>query len=224
MNDYLIKQTQKFNILRFNVGPLGSNLYAIEPIEKEYSSDAVLIDAGGNFGEVTAALSSRKRTVKAVLLTHGHFDHVMAASEFQATGAKIYLSEEDQKLISGDGNLAKYFGIHLNKFSADNGLIGGLLRICGLEIKVIETPGHTAGGRCFLIENSLFTGDTLMKDSFGRCDFITGDKNALIKSVKSLFDMNNDFIVYPGHGEQTSLFYERENNPINNLTEKNVKF
>ena len=107
MNDYLIKKTPKFNILRFNVGPLGSNCYAIEPLEKEFSSDAILIDAGGNFGEVTATLSLRKKAVKAVLLTHGHFDHVMAASEFQAAGAKIYLSEEDQTLVSCDGNPAK---------------------------------------------------------------------------------------------------------------------
>ena len=217
MCSFDIEKSENFNILRFKVGELDSNCYTIEPLAEEFSGDAILIDAGGDFEKVNSALASRGRQVKAVLLTHGHFDHVMAASEFKNRGAKIYLSENDQKLIDGNGNLAKYFGLHLDKFSADNGLIGGLLHICGLNIEVIETPGHTSGGRCFIIGDALFSGDTLMKDSFGRCDFVSGNENEIIKSIKSLFALDKDYVVYPGHGEKTSLFYEREYNSIRAL-------
>lgn len=222
MSSFDIENYKDFNILRFKVGQLGSNCYAIESLAEDFLHDAILIDAGGDFEKVNSALAERGRKVKAVLLTHGHFDHVMAANELKNNGAKIYLSENDQKLVDGDGNLARYFGLHLDKFSADNGLIGGLLQICGLKINVIETPGHTAGGRCFLLGDALFTGDTLMKDSFGRCDFLSGDENRIIESIKGLFALDKDYVVYPGHGEKTSLFYEREYNSIRALfVEKN---
>lgn len=206
---------KNFSVERFETSTLGSNCYAVFPALDE--SAAIIIDAGGDYERITEYLTARGKRAVALLLTHGHFDHAMAAADFQRGGAPVYISETDEDLIKNGGDLARYFGTHLPPFSADNGLIGGLLQISGLEIEVIETPGHTAGGRCFKIGEALFTGDVLFKGGFGRTDFPTGNASELIASVKKLFALGGDVTVYPGHGESTTLSFERENNPIKNL-------
>ncbi len=206
-----------FSVTRFETEVLSSNSYVILPLDENYSNEAIIIDAGGSFEKISEFLRENKRQKISLLLTHGHFDHIAAAADFKGLGAVVYLSGEDQKMVESGGDLARYFGIKLKPQSADNGLIGGLLQISGLKIEVMETAGHTAGGRCFKIENALFTGDTLFKGGFGRIDFPTGNVSDLIASVKRLFELPEETVVYPGHGEQTTIGEEKQSNPIKNL-------
>lgn len=151
---------------------------------------------------------------RALLLTHAHFDHCKDAAVLQKAGAEIYVHGDDVALIDGKGNLAEAMGFEFISFRPDVIVNDGdILDLYGVRVKVIHTPGHTAGGVCYLSENFLFSGDTLFKESVGRTDFPTGDRKQLSDSVKEkLFTLNQDYDVLPGHGEPTRLFFERSNN------------
>lgn len=199
-------------IKTFKVGPLGSNCYGINAAD---SDEVLIIDAGGDFERIRDYYAQKNKKVTAALLTHGHFDHIFAARDFQAAGAKIYLTEADENLAKNGGDMGRYFGYRTPEFVVDNRLIEGDLLVNGIKIEVVFTAGHTAGGASFKIGDYLFTGDTLMKDCFGRYDFISGDAEALRASAKKLFSLKNDCVLLAGHGEPTTLFYERDNNPVN---------
>ena len=206
-------------IEKFEVPPLNANCYAIVNDENPC---VTLIDAGGDYERINDYFKNRGKKITAVLLTHGHFDHIGAAADFQAAGAKIYLTETDEKLIKNGGDMGRYFGCRTKPFIVDNRLIEGLLTLNGVDFEVIFTPGHTAGGVCFLTGDYIFTGDTLMKNSIGRYDFISGNKSELESSLNKIFSLcgengvrtggiGRDYVVMPGHGERTSLLCEKEN-------------
>lgn len=152
--------------------------------------------------------------IKFVLLTHGHFDHVGGCAALQRAGAKIGCSNAEKQLVLAGDGLAESFGyVPVQPFSIDFTVKDGETPLlCSIRFLVIETPGHTAGGVCYLAEDSLFTGDTLFCGSVGRCDLPTGDGAALEKSVKKLYALGGDYTVYPGHEEDTTLEAERKNN------------
>ncbi len=154
--------------------------------------------------------------VKYVLLTHGHFDHIGGCAALQEAGAKIGCLSGEERLAVLD-NLADSFagGSEIAPFSVDFTVKDGeILDICGMKIRVIASAGHTAGGACYLVEDCLFTGDTLFRGSVGRCDLPTGDMEALERSVKKLYALDGNLTVYPGHGEDTNLEEERKNNGV----------
>ncbi len=183
-----------------------SNSYAVSQDGK----NCVLIDCGN--ARVLEKCSDAGLAVKAVLLTHGHLDHVAGCSELQRKGAEIYCGADEENFIFSEENKS-IFGVNPPAFKIDGTLKDGEeINLCGLTVKVIATPGHTAGGVCYLIENYLFTGDTLFSGSVGRFDFPTGDGGQLIKSVKKLYGLNGDYTVYCGHGESTTLQRERVSN------------
>lgn len=151
--------------------------------------------------------------VEYVLLTHGHFDHIGGCAALQNTGAKIGCLQAEKPLALGPENLAERFRTAVPPFQIDFTVNDGeTLSLCGLEIKVIAASGHTAGGACYLVERALFTGDTLFFEAVGRCDLPTGSASDLEKSIRKLYALEGDYSVYAGHGEDTTLEYERSHN------------
>lgn len=150
-------------------------------------------------------------TPECVLLTHGHYDHVGGCAAFSAEGVPIMCSKEEEPLIFSDGYMRMFSGVP--RFTIVKTLSDGEeIEAAGVKFKVIATPGHSAGSVTYLAENCLFTGDTLFCRSVGRTDFYTGSSSQLVRSVKKLYALNGDYIVYCGHEEDTTLEAERRGN------------
>ena len=165
-----------------------------------------IIDPGYEPERILSFLKEKELTAEAILLTHGHFDHVGAVRELAAElDVKVYLHEADLSLPP--------------QFTAGplcytDTYRGGLsIEAAGLDIFVRHTPGHTPGSVCLLVENVLFSGDTLFAGSCGRTDLPGGDWAAIHESLRRLMRMPGDYTVCPGHGEATTLEYERNHNP-----------
>lgn len=194
------------------VTPILPNSYYSNTFLVEGDGVALLIDCAGKF--VFDYLDSLGKKVDAVILTHGHFDHVGGCGEAYSRGIKIYCGSAEKDLIFSVENRSIFGGVPIPDFKISGVLADGeKLEFGDLKIKIVTTPGHTAGGICILIENCLFTGDTLFCGSVGRCDLPTGDFNELRKSLKKLAAIEGDYTVYCGHGESTTLSRERRENP-----------
>jgi len=192
-------------IIKIEPQGFASNSYLVTENQK----DAILIDAA-----LPSAIERAKRenlSVRYVLLTHGHFDHIGGCNAAQSVGAKIYCSEKEKEVIK-KYNLAEEFSSFIPPFDVDGVLEEKQYDFCGVKVDVIFTPGHTSGGVSFKIGNNLFTGDALFFCGMGRTDFPTGNAQELKDSLKKLFALRGDYNVFPGHGEETMLSYERRRN------------
>ncbi len=178
---------------------------------------ATVIDPGYDGARILSFIEDRGASVENILITHGHYDHIGAVAEVKrATAAKVYISKTDYDLLKeNDFRQSLCEGVSVLPFDADVTLRGGeKLIVSGLDVQVIPAPGHTPGGLCYLIDgDKLFSGDTLFRLSVGRTDFVYGDTDKLITSVKSLFDLPGKTKVYPGHGESTDIEFEKKYNP-----------
>lgn len=151
---------------------------------------------------------------KAVLLTHGHLDHIGGCGVLYSNSADIYCGKGEEELIRSFGYRQIFYSETIPEFKIKSTFSDGEeVELCGLKIKVISTPGHTAGGVSYLIDDCLFTGDTLFFESIGRSDFYTGDGKTLYSSIRKLYSLKGDYKVYTGHGEDTTLDHERLFNP-----------
>ena len=193
-------------------GPLKVNSYFIV---NEKTNLAILIDGGENYKTIKKVEKDYNFKITALLLTHAHFDHAGNAKNFQEDGVKIYISKIDAPKLLNEDNLSSDFGRKFNYCTADYLVSDGEeLKINDINIKAILTPGHTDGSMTFLIDDMLFTGDTLFAQSIGRTDFKTGSHSQIIQSINKLFNLPGDYNVYPGHEEFTTLDYERKHNPF----------
>lgn len=199
------------------LGAVSTNCYLVY---NESTREAVVVDPADNAPYILNRCSELGITPAAVLLTHGHFDHMLAAVDVRRTfHVKIYASDtEDAMLADASLNLSAGWAGAQTSFHADVLLHDGdELDLIGFHWKVIETPGHTSGSVCYYIpeEEVLFAGDTLFCRSYGRTDLPTGSSRELAASIlEKLFTLADDIMVYPGHGETTTIGYEKKSNPI----------
>lgn len=203
--------------MKIKVIPVGSYEANCYVLMEASSKEIVIIDPGAEPNIIINEINDMGGTVKNILLTHGHADHTGAVSALvQRYNVPVYINNNDKKLIDkGSLMFDKFISNELNvKFIKDNDIIS----IGNLDIKCIETPGHTPGGICFLVENNLFSGDTLFSGSIGRTDFDGGDFSTIISSIREkLFILPENTVVYPGHGPQSDINQEKKYNPFFNM-------
>lgn len=188
------------------------NSYLIYDDEK----NALLIDAGCYFDDLIEEIKDLKVDLKKVYLTHCHYDHIMCLNEIRENfDVRVGASFECSNNIKNPSiNLSGLFYNPIKCEIADEILVDNCVEKVGnIKIKTIKTPGHTNGGVCFLIDNYLFSGDTLFLRNVGRWDLPTGDENILKESIiNKLYCLDDDIIVYPGHGNETKIYYEKRYN------------
>ena len=195
-------------IKTFPVGMLQENCYIII---NEETNEAFAVDPGDEGARLIANIEKLGCTLKAILLTHGHADHVGAVVDLKNRfNVPVYINEKEILCMKNDntvfGKLPECYD-----FIKD----GDELEIAGMKIKCIHTPGHTLVGMCFLIDNELFTGDTLFQGAVGRSDFYGGNHGELINSInEKLMILDKKTNVYPGHGPSSTLMYEAMRNPF----------
>ena len=196
------------------VGIMGVNCYILGD-----KNEAIVIDPGSDAEGIINTLHDNDIYAKYIVLTHCHFDHILAVEKLmQNLDVKLIVcqSEKDNLLDSSINYTDRYsrkpVSISADLYVQNNDII----KSGDFEFTVIETPGHTSGSMCLYCknENILISGDTLFFESVGRCDLATGDDEALVTSIKEkLFSLPNATIVLPGHGENTTIEHEKKNNP-----------
>ena len=189
-------------ILTMPVGLYQTNCYMVWG----EGDKCVLIDPGYCAHALLEQVEKPGKQLEAILLTHGHFDHVGAVRDIVAeTDCKVYICEKELGLPEGLTAGKLYYTDLYNE--------GDTLALAGLTFKVLHTPGHTPGGVCLVCEDAVFSGDTLFACSIGRTDFPGGSYDTLKKSLQKLTALEGDYRVFPGHGEDTTLSFEKKTNP-----------
>ena len=199
-------------IITCTTGALAENCYIIAD-----GDIACIIDPGDDAEDIIDIIKEKDLNVKYILLTHGHFDHIGAVSAVREfTGASVCIHKDDDFMLTDSmKNLSAYMGESCSMKGADVLLRDGSIVEFGTKkIKVVHTPGHTPGGVCYIVDDVMFSGDTLFFMSIGRSDFPYSDPHALDVSLNVVIkNIAGDLTVYPGHGEATSLEFEKQNNP-----------
>ena len=192
--------------MEITVLTLGGYMTNCYILRQEASSQCLIIDPGYEAGRILSVLQQKQLEPEAILLTHGHFDHVGAVQDLAAeTDCDVYIAEADLSLPPMITN-GKLYYTHTYPAS-------GTLNLAGLAIRVLPTPGHTPGSVCLLVEDTMFSGDTLFQGSCGRTDLPGGSWEQIAASLKTLAAHPGDYRVLPGHGGETTLDRERQSNP-----------
>lgn len=205
-------------------GPLDVNTYIVIN-----GNVGFVVDPGGDAQEIYSIFQKQKAKIEAILLTHAHFDHIGGVAELCRIASKgedgkenpqnaptVFLHKDELEKIGSYKNMGFSMNANPEKFVPDILLKGGEnLKIAGLDVKVIHTPGHANGSVCYVVSNKIFVGDTLFFMSYGRTDFYDGNAKDLKNSiVNKLFALKGNYTILPGHGEPTTLDFERANNPV----------
>ena len=206
-----------FRMETFVLGDVSTNCYLIY---NQKSREAVVVDPADNGAFVLNKCRELQVKPVAILLTHGHFDHILAVEDIcRAFSCQVYAGREEDRLLQDSSmNLSTMMGTERTIVCADV-LVKEKdeLSLAGFKWNVLETPGHTAGSVCYYIpsEQVLFSGDTLFAGSLGRTDLPTGDQKAIVSSIREkLLPLPEETKVFPGHGEGTTIGRERRYNPV----------
>lgn len=197
------------------VGGVGTNCFIVRRVD---SNRCVVIDPGDDGARISRFIRGNQLILEDILLTHGHFDHILGVSELvSGSGGRVCIYEGEETLLGDAGlNVSEMTGRPVS-LRADVLLKDGqVYKTAGMEFQVIHTPGHTKGSCCYYLEHekALFCGDTLFFESVGRTDLPTGNGRELIASLREkVLVLPDDVKVYTGHGPVTEIGYEKENNP-----------
>lgn len=193
-------------VARINAGEFGSNCWLIID---EKSSEGIIIDPSPELPLILEALKNRGVTLKYILLTHGHFDHMTSVDSLRdATGAPLCVHEADAPCLTNSvlNAFRKFMAADLVFRPADILLKeGDNLRFGELEVTLMHTPGHSEGSVCYFIGDAMFSGDTLFDGLIGRCDLVGSDPDKLVASLKRIAQIKDNYTVYSGHGSVTTL-------------------
>ncbi|PKK84923.1 MAG: MBL fold metallo-hydrolase [candidate division Zixibacteria bacterium HGW-Zixibacteria-1] len=197
------------------VSPFETNCYLVW---SENSRDGVIIDPGDEDERILERIEKQGINPRAVLLTHGHGDHIAAVDQVKKKlNIPLYIGRGDETMLgSPSANVSAMFGFQISCPPADHIISDSdVIKIGPLTFTVFATPGHSPGGVCYFAENILFCGDTLFYGSIGRTDLPGGSFQQLIDSIdRNILTLPDDIICYPGHGPATSVGQERRNNPF----------
>lgn len=197
------------------VGPMGANCYIVGCND---TKEAVVIDPGGDVARILDFLKDQGLTLKYIVNTHGHIDHIAGNDQLRdATGAQLLVHQLDAPMMENPKlNLSGFMGFEVKLKPADRLLTDGdTLKVGKIKLDILHTPGHTRGGICLVTDGAVFSGDTLFNGSIGRTDFPGGDFDAIINSIKTkLMSLPDDTTVYPGHMGESTVAYERKLNPF----------
>lgn len=190
-------------VIKLTLGQLATNAYILK-IEKQ----VIIVDPGSEVSKIKAEINDDEKVV-AVLLTHGHFDHIGAVDEIvDSYNCPVYIHKTEEGLLNNP------------KQSFHNGILRSAItyfdndfKVANFDVKIYHTPGHTIGGVIYLIDKHLFTGDTLLNRTVGRQDLPTGSPYDMRASLELIKTIKEDYPIYPGHGNISTLFNQFQNNP-----------
>lgn len=198
---------------QFVIGFLDVNNYLLID---EVSKEAVLIDCTEKNDKIDEALAEYGAKLKYILLTHGHFDHVLGVNNFKTKyKCQVLIHGEDDVLLQNIDKFMSGFGFgttevqHVDGFLKENQII----KFGEIKIRVIHTPGHSRGSVGYLVQDNLFSGDTIFYECVGRTDLMGGSFSQLKDSIeKKIFTLDDNIKIYPGHGQASTVKHEKENN------------
>ena len=198
------------------VGRLSTNCYMLGC---ERTREAMVIDPGGDAGSILEAVVELDLQVQQIVLTHSHFDHILAADELRsATGAGLAIHSSEASMLTDPPALFRFFAPQTPRGLVADRLLddGDILSVGELQAEVLHTPGHSPGGISLWMaeEGIVFCGDTLFQQGVGRSDFPGSDHETLMRSIRErLYALPDETVVYPGHGPSTTIGHERQHNP-----------
>lgn len=204
----------KLAVDRYELGPIGTNCYVVRASRE--AAEAVVIDPSGDAARLRLELARVGATAAAILITHGHWDHLLAVADLaEGTDAPVYMAEDERALLENLPDLVPE-GVLARGYTADTFLHGGeRLELAGVELETLSVPGHSPAHLAYHADGCLFSGDVLFARSVGRTDLPGGDWDTLVESIRMLGErFPPETVVYSGHGPPTTLGAELDRNPF----------
>ncbi|MBA3735977.1 MAG: MBL fold metallo-hydrolase [Actinobacteria bacterium] len=199
---------------RYELGPIGTNCYVVRAHDRAH--EAVVVDPGADAPRIREQLAALETSCAAILITHGHWDHLGGVAELaRATGAPVYMAD-DERLLLEDVNSFTPPGVELQPYSPDVALQGDeILELAGISFETLRVPGHSPAHLAYYADGAVFSGDLLFAGSVGRTDLPGADWDTLVGSIRTLAGRYpRDTIVYSGHGPETTIGAELDRNPF----------